>query len=281
MERGAYKSNCEMEFTLPSARISEVTNVPTTDLVLKKVNKKQEALSGARFTLVNNSETQESQIATSVDGIVNFTKLRPGTYTLTEDLAPNGYEASHESWIVKVKLSDDNKAVATLYKADGETKIEKDKSDSLYHIMNYTQEEIIESNMDYSKTATVKSWKDRTYDINIKASSTSTSIIPPKKVVADIMLVLDVSGSMGYPVGKSLGENNSELRRKLDTKKVYYLSNLSDKECLTMTYNESRKKWYVGKKTASNYEWDWRNGCYYYVYDSNAVSYTHLRAHET
>lgn len=47
MERGAYKSNCEMEFTLPSARISEVTNVPTTDLVLKKVNKKQEALSGA------------------------------------------------------------------------------------------------------------------------------------------------------------------------------------------------------------------------------------------
>lgn len=36
MERGAYESNCEMDFTLPSARISEVTNVPTTDLVLKK-----------------------------------------------------------------------------------------------------------------------------------------------------------------------------------------------------------------------------------------------------
>lgn len=36
MERGAGASNCQMEFTLPSARISEVTNVPTTDLVLKK-----------------------------------------------------------------------------------------------------------------------------------------------------------------------------------------------------------------------------------------------------
>ena len=59
MERGAYESNCQMEFTLPSARISEVTNVPTTDLVLKKVNKSQDALSGARFTLVN-SETHES-----------------------------------------------------------------------------------------------------------------------------------------------------------------------------------------------------------------------------
>ena len=66
MERGAYESNCQMEFTLPSARISEVTNVPTTDLVLKKVNKSQDALSGARFTLVN-SETNESQTATSVD----------------------------------------------------------------------------------------------------------------------------------------------------------------------------------------------------------------------
>lgn len=272
MERGAYKSNCQMEFTLPSARISEVTNVPTTDLVLKKVNKSQDALSGARFNLVN-SETNESQTATSEEktGLVNFTRLRPGTYTLTEAMAPNGYEASQESWIVEVKLSDDNQAVATLYKADGKTKIEKDISDSLYHIMNYTQEEIIESNMDYSKTATVKNWNERTYDINIKASSTSTSIIPPKKVVADIMLVLDVSGSMGYLVGKSLGKNNSTLRSTLDTKKVYYLSD--NQECLTMTYNESRKEWYVGSKLASRYEWyrDLWGKHYYYVYDSNVT----------
>lgn len=197
MERGAYESNCQMEFTLPSARISEVTNVPTTDLVLKKVNKSQDALSGARFTLVN-SETNESQTATSVDetGLVNFTRLRPGTYTLTEDIAPEGYEASNESWIVKVTLSEDNKAVATLYKADGKTKIEKN-TDSLYHIMNYTQEEIIKASMDYSKTATVNDWDKRTYDINITAASTSTSTITTtEKAVADIMLVLDVSGSM-------------------------------------------------------------------------------------
>lgn len=276
MERGAYESNCQMEFTLPSARISEVTNVPTTDLVLKKVNKSQDALSGARFTLVN-SETHESQTATSVDetGLVNFTSLRPGTYTLTEDLAPNGYEASNESWIVEVTLSDDKKAVATLYKADGKTKIEKD-TDSLYHIMNYTQEEIIEANMDYSKTATVKSWNDRTYDINIKASSTSTSIIPPKKVVADIMLVLDVSGSMGYLAGKSLGKNNSALRSTLDIEKVYYLSSLNpnNKECLSMTYNKNKKKWYVEGKNASNYEKYsdyWGSYYYYYVYDSNVT----------
>lgn len=273
MERGAYRSNCQMEFTLPSARISEVTNVPTTDLVLKKVNKSQDALSGARFKLVNNSEPNELQDAMSADktGIAKFTRLRPGEYTLTEALAPNGYEASQESWIVKVTLSNDNQAVATLYKADGQTKIEKDKSDSLYHIMNYTQEEIIESNMDYSKTATVKSWKDRTYNINIKASSTSTSIIPPKKVVADIMLVLDVSGSMGYLAGKSLGKNTSALRSTLDTKKVYYLSD--NQECLTMIYNGSREEWYVEGRPASRYEWyfDFWGKHYYYVYDSNVT----------
>lgn len=278
MERGAYRSNCEMDFTLPSARISEVTNVPTTDLVLKKVNKSQDALSGARFKLVNNSEPNESQDAMSVDetGIAKFTRLRPGEYTLTEALAPNGYEASQESWIVKVTLSNDNQAVATLYKADGQTKIEKDKSDSLYHIMNYTQEEIIESNMDYSKTAAVKSWNDRTYDINIKASSTSTSIIPPKKVVADIMLVLDVSGSMGYLAGKSLGKNTSALRNTLVIGKEYYLSSLNpnnNKECLTMTYNKNRKEWYVENRPASNYEQyrDRWGRYYYYVYDSNVT----------
>lgn len=230
MERGAYKSNCQMEFTLPSARISEVTNVPTTDLVLKKVNKDQEALSGARFTLVN-SETQESQTATSVDGtgLVNFTRLGLGTYTLTEDFAPNGYEASNESWIVKVTLSNDNKAVATLYKADGKTKIEKDKSDSLYHIMNYTQEEIIESSMDYNKTAIVSDWDKRTYDITISADSKMTSSATEEKdSVADIMMVFDTSGSMLYDGNGSDEKGFSKVgiykdcKTTLDTSKVYY-----------------------------------------------------------
>lgn len=230
MERGAYKSNCQMEFTLPSARISEVTNVPTTDLVLKKVNKKQDALSGARFTLVN-SETNESQIATSVDGtgLVNFTRLRPGTYTLTEDVAPNGYAASDESWIVKVTLSKDNKAVATLYKADGKIKIEKD-TDSLYHIMNYTQKEIIESSMDYNKTAIVSDWDKRTYDITISADSKMTSSATEEKdSVADIMMVFDTSGSMLYDGRHGSDEKGfskvgeyKDCKTTLDTSKVYY-----------------------------------------------------------
>lgn len=219
MERGAGDSNCQMEFTLPSARISEVTNVPTTDLVLKKVNKSQKALGGARFNLVN-SDTHELQTAESVDGtgFVNFTSLRPGKYTLTEAAAPSGYEASHESWIVEVTPSADNKAVATLYKADGKTKIEKDKSDSLYHIMNYTQEEIIESSMDYNKTAIVSDWDKRTYDITISADSKMTSSATEEKdSVADIMMVFDTSGSMLYDGNGTLKQGLTEVGSAKDS----------------------------------------------------------------
>ena len=271
MERGAYLSNCQMDFTLPSARISEVTNVPTTDLVLKKVNKSQDALSGARFTLVN-SETNESQTATSVDetGLVNFTRLRPGTYTLTEDIAPEGYEASNESWIVKVTLSEDNKAVATLYKADGKTKIEKN-TDSLYHIMNYTQEEIIKASMDYSKTATVNDWDKRTYDINITAASTSTSTITTtEKAVADIMLVLDVSGSMDKTtVSYSyVAENTTDGRAGLNTGTLYYVK--KDESYVKLQYYNNyygRTGWYIGDDRWSQTKADdsTYNGCKIYL----------------
>ena len=277
MERGAYLSNCQMDFTLPSARISEVTNVPTTDLVLKKVNKDQKALSGARFTLVN-SETNESQIATSVDetGLVNFTRLRPGTYTLTEDIAPEGYEASNESWIVKVTLSEDNKAVATLYKADGKTKIEKN-TDSLYHIMNYTQEEIIKASMDYSKTATVNDWDKRTYDINITAASTSTSTITTtEKAVADIMLVLDVSGSMDEKIGSTesyeyVGDNTSAVRNnKSSIRKTYYVEVNGSYQ--TMSYSWWDGEWYIGSNNASSYPDTYK------IYTKKTVSMTRLDA---
>lgn len=228
MERGAGNSNCKMKFTLPSASIAEVSQVPMAELNLQKVNKENKGLQGARFTLVND-ETGETQTAYSVgeNGNVKFTKLRVGTYTLREDAAPSGYIPSLDSWIVKVELDNNNTAIATLYLSDGTTPY-KDKQGSYYRILNMTKEELINSSLDYNKTAKVIDWDKRTYQIDITAASKLTSTTSTEQAaVADVMMVFDTSGSMLYsnasdkngfkPVGKY-----KDVKDNLDTTKVYY-----------------------------------------------------------
>ena len=229
MERGAGESNCKMKFTLPSASIAEVSQVPMAELNLQKVNKENEGLQGARFTLVND-ETGETQIATSAgkNGNVNFTKLRVGTYTLREDAAPSGYIPSLDSWIVKVESDSNNTAIATLYLSDGTTPY-TDKEGSYYQILNMTKEELINSSLDYNKTAKVIDWDKRTYQIDITAASKLTSTTSTEQAaVADVMMVFDTSGSMLYDDEdydssgfKRVGEYKS-CKDSLDTTKVYY-----------------------------------------------------------
>ncbi len=229
MERGAGESNCKMKFTLPSASIAEVSQVPMAELNLQKVNKNNEGLQGARFTLVNN-ETGEPQTASSVgeNGNVKFTKLRVGTYTLREDVAPSGYIPSLDTWIVKVELDSNNTAIATLYLSDGTTPY-TDKAGSYYQILNMTKEELINSSLDYNKTAKVIDWDKRTYQIDITAASKLTSTTSTEQAaVADVMMVFDTSGSMLYNTSnndskgfKSVGEYKN-IKNTLDTTKVYY-----------------------------------------------------------
>lgn len=231
MERGAGKSNCKMKFTLPSASIAEVSQVPMAELNLQKVNKNNEGLQGARFTLVNN-ETGETQTANSVgeNGNVKFTKLRVGTYTLREDVAPSGYIPSLDSWIVKVELDSNNTAIATLYLSDGTTPY-TGKEGSYYQILNMTKEELINSSLDYNKTAKVIDWDKRTYQIDITAASKLTSTTSTEQAaVADVMMVFDTSGSMLYNTSdsdengfKKVGQYKS-VKDTLDTTKVYYYS---------------------------------------------------------
>lgn len=229
MERGAGESNCKMKFTLPSASIAEVSQVPMAELNLQKVNKENKGLEGARFTLVNN-ETGDTQTATSTGeyGNVKFTKLRVGTYTLREDAAPSGYIPSLDSWIVKVELDSNNTAIATLYLSDGTTPY-TDKAGSYYQILNMTKEELINSSLDYNKTAKVIDWDKRTYQIDITAASKLTSTTSTEQAaVADVMMVFDTSGSMLYDDKdydssgfKRVGEYKS-CKDSLDTTKVYY-----------------------------------------------------------
>ena len=264
MERGAGESNCKMKFTLPSASIAEVSQVPMAELNLQKVNKNNEGLQGARFTLVNN-ETGEPQTASSVgeSGNVRFTKLRVGTYTLREDAAPSGYIPSLDTWIVKVELDSNNTAIATLYLSDGTTPY-TDKKGSYYQILNMTKEELINSSLDYNKTAKVLNWDDRTYQINITASSkVQNSTTVQEKKTGDAMLVFDLSGSMngnmsggGTPKAQILG-SYKDKKNELDTTKIYYYGNDSSNASGT---TDDYKKYYKYPMIYVENSWQYWNG---------------------
>lgn len=282
MERGAGESNCKMKFTLPSASIAEVSQVPMAELNLQKVNKNNEGLQGARFTLVNN-ETGETQTASSVgeSGNVKFSKLRVGTYTLREDVAPSGYIPSLDTWIVKVELDSNNTAIATLYLSDGTTPY-TDKAGSYYHILNMTKEELINSSLDYNKTAKVIDWDKRTYQIDISAASKLTSTTTSEQAaVADVMMVFDTSGSMLYNTSnsdkrgfKSVGKYK-EIKSTLDTTKVYYYTD-SLKSVYYRDYNGNHE--YKNAKQPMIYlngQWMYYDEGTWKIIDNNSKAYVY------
>lgn len=246
MERGANSSNCEMKFTLPSATISEVTEVPMADLLLKKVKKDGSTLEGAQFALKDSTGAVIQTATSTSDGSVKFSKLKEGTYTLEETQAPSGYIPSLETWVVKVEVNEEGTAVATLYLSDGKTEY-KERRGSYYEVVNVTRQEVIDSSIEYDKTAHIENWEERIYNIDITASSIAKETIT-KDGTAEIMLVLDLSGSMNYG---NIGASNkdasyerigrySEVMQSLDTTKVYYYGS---KKC-PMIYIEDKWQYY-------------------------------------
>lgn len=109
-----------------------------------------------------------------------------------------------------------------------------EKDSATFTITNKYTPIDINSVMEYNKTAKVDDWDKRTYDINITAKSKLTSSqTTVKDSVADVMMVLDTSGSMLYDsdyfdysgfsevkAGRLSGFKN--VKDTLDTSKVYY-----------------------------------------------------------
>ena len=275
MERGAGASNCYMNFTIPNAKISQVTTDALGTLTFNKVNKDGTGLSGASFALYTDEDcTTQLETATSVGktGTVTFDRLRAGTYYLKEIQAPEGYVLSNEKW--KVEVTKNNDTVTTTLK-DSSGNIVTDNK-----ILNETPKEVIESSMEYDKTAKVVSWDDRTYDINITAASTSTSsVTTTTKAIADIMLVLDVSGSMSDPISSDVYEyvadNTDSGRNKLNTRTTYYVEIDGSYQPMSYKYDYFGYygDWYIGNTKASNY--DSNN---YKIYTKKTVTKTRLKA---
>ena len=127
-----------------------------------------------------------------------------GAYTKKEDSSISGGNKTHNYYFgmrydVTFKVGDYVGPLNysfTLYQADGTTAVTP--VNGVYNIQNQTQEEHTQMILDYDKTAHVTGWDDRIYDIDITASSKLTSQTTEESGgEADVMLVLDTSGSMG------------------------------------------------------------------------------------
>ena len=200
MERGANASNCKMDFTLPNSTVIDTSTLETSSLKLTKVNTSGKVISGAEFSVTNDSNQNDTRTVTSgTDGKLTFTGLTERfTYTLSEVSVPSPYVATTTTWKVKLEGSP---LRAVLYDSTGTVAQTLDATDATYHIVNSTQEDIVSQSVESNKTVSVKNYDKRTYQVDLTASSKATQTVT-KTTPYDIVMVLDTSGSMGDPLYK-------------------------------------------------------------------------------
>ena len=239
MERGAWASNCKMEFTIPDPKFVDVNNVPLAEITINKTNSNNKPLPGAMFRLTNDNDSSDTYPIATTDGNgeIKFDNLKAGVYTLTEAVAPNGYVALKETYKIKVTVNDD-KATAKLYKADETTEVEGNK------IINYTETEEAEKNLTSSKSAKVVDDKNRIYQIDLNAEVTGKEADQEAKN-ASVVLVLDASNSMNEPISDSDNTAKITALRSAANKFIETLSEKSKDSQVSII-------WYRGEEGNSN-----------------------------
>lgn len=185
MERGGGESNCNMEFTLPSAEIVEVTK-PKYSFTIHKESTDGKSLAGAEFKLTKDNETTTS--TTASNGYATFSGLAVGSYTLEETQAPSGYEKLMDAngnpiqWTVTVNQQGE----VTVKQQDSDTEVGKDAWDN-YLICNPKVAQLPAP--DHQKY--IKSKDNDQYTLTLDVTGKVGEADP-----IDILLIVDKSGSM-------------------------------------------------------------------------------------
>ena len=202
MERGAYESNCQMEFTLPSAKIQQVDQTKMTNISFYKTDANGTGLPDAQFTLTNDKTNTTMYAASASDGLVQFQQLVEGNYTLTETQAPKDYVIPTTSWKVKVTADRSGDLSARIYQADGVTELGK-TSGNEYQVINTKS---TPTPTPTPTPGTVETKKELSHEKYIA-----------KKEDGSYNLTLNVSGAVGSETYSFNGTNANELQNAFDT----------------------------------------------------------------
>lgn len=218
MERGAYKSNCRMKFTLPSAKIQQVNQTKMTNISFYKTDAEGNALPGAQFSLTNDTTKATMLAASDSDGLVQFQQLVAGTYTLTETQAPDGYVTPTKSWKVKVTANSGSLS-AKIYQADGRTELGK-LTGGEYQIINSASTPvqpptpgIVETKKELSHEKYIaRNDEDGTYNLTLNVSGAVGSESYANKL--DVLFVMDTSNSMEWDMNSTNRSSRFDNQQK-------------------------------------------------------------------
>ena len=208
MERGGNESNCSMNFTIPNLTPINYQEAQKTNVEFTKQNAKNQALAGAKFTVVDDNKISLGTFTSDANGKVMINDLREGSYYVTEIEAPQGYVLTgNVQYKIVVSRASNGTLIYKLYQPGDNNSWSALSNNTIY---NKSEKEVEQESIVANKKAELvryedgsDAWNNRLYDITLNPVSnktittTSTTTTPGQdEVTANAMLVLDVSGSM-------------------------------------------------------------------------------------